>query len=145
MMNGALRIHSNWGEGMDRRPWMWGERFESAMRKAYHMRSRLFPYIYSSVRQCNTDMLPLLRGLYFENPDVEESYKYPTQFMLGDIILGAPVTEAGEGEDFTVSKEIYFPEGAEWYSLFTHKRYEGGKTVSIDVPLEESQMFVKGG
>lgn len=145
LLNAALRIHSCWGEGMDRRPWMWGERFENAMRDAYHLRSKLFPYIYSSVRQCNTDMLPLLRGLYYDHPDTEESYKRPTLFMFGDLILGAPVTEAGQGDDFVVNKEVYFPEGSEWYSLFNHKRYDGGSTVKIDVPLEESPVFVKGG
>lgn len=67
---------------MDRRPWLWGEREEKAMRRIYHMRSELMPYIYSSVRQCHTDMLPLNRGLYIEYPADKESYKHEEEFLL---------------------------------------------------------------
>lgn len=145
MLNSSLRIHSVAGADMDRRPWLWGERQEKAMRRAYHMRSQLMPYIYSSIYQCHDQMLPLNRGLYIDHPDCEESYRRPGQFMFGDLILGAPVTRAGEGEDFAVDQEVYFPEGADWYSLFTGKRYEGGSTCVVRTPLEESPVFVKGG
>lgn len=145
LLNSSLRIHSVVGKQNDRRPWLWGERQEKAMREVYHLRSRLMPYIYSSVRQCHTDMLPLLRGLYIDKPQSEESYKHPGQFMFGDLILGAPVTEAGTGDDYVVEKEVYFPEGNRWFSIFNNKAYEGGSTVSIATPLEESPVFVKGG
>lgn len=103
------------------------------------------PYIYSSVRQCHTDMLPLNRGLYIEQPEAEESYKHPGEFYFGDLILGAPVTEAGTGPDKTVEQEVWFPAGCNWYSLFTGKAYEGGKTATVSCTLEESPVFVKGG
>ena len=145
LLNSSLRIHSVTGENMDRRPWLWGEREENAMRRVYHLRSELMPYIYSSVRECHEDMLPLNRGLYIEYPDDEESYKRPGQFMFGDLILGAPVAEAGEGADMTVEKEVYFPGGQDWYSLFNGRRYAGGSTQIVSTPLEESPVFVKGG
>ena len=145
LLNSSLRIHSVVGKDMDRRPWLWGEREEKAMRAVYHLRSQLMPYIYSSVRQCHTDMLPLNRGLYIEAPDDENSYTHPGEFFFGDLILGAPVTEAGEGEDFTVEKNVYFPSGSRWYSLFTGKSYDGGTTQTVSTPPEESPVFVKGG
>lgn len=145
LLNSSLRIHSVSGKNMDRRPWLWGEREEKAMRRIYHLRSQLMPYVYSSVRQCHTDMLPLNQGLYIEQPEIEESYRHPDEFFFGDLILGAPVTEAGKGADFTVDKPVYFPEGNDWYSLFTGKRYAGGTTDTVPTPLEESPVFVKGG
>ena len=145
MLNSSLRIHSVVGEKMDRRPWLWGERQEKAMREAYHMRSRLMPYIYSSVRQCHTDMLPLMRGLYIDNPTDSMSYVRPGQYMFGDLILAAPVSRPGEGEDFVVNQEVYFPAGSDWYGLFNGKRYAGGTTDVVPTPLEESPVFVKGG
>lgn len=134
LLNSSLRIHSVVGEDMDRRPWLWGEKCENATRKIYHMRSRLMPYIYSSVRQCHTDALPLLRGLYFDRPDDDRSYQHDNQFLFGDLILGAPVTEAGEGEDYVVNKKVYFPEGDVWFDLFDHRKYDGGTSVSISTP-----------
>ncbi len=145
LLNSSLRIHSVVGEKNDRRPWLWGEREENAMRRIYHMRSELMPYIYSTVRQCYTDMLPLNRGLYIEWPDEEESYRHPGQFMYGDLIMGAPVTKAGSGPDFVVDQSVYFPQGCDWYSLFNGKCYAGGTTQVVPTPLEESPVFVKGG
>lgn len=145
LLNSSLRIHSVVGDNMDRRPWLWGEREENAMRAVYHLRSQLMPYIYSSVRQCHTDMLPLNRGLYIDRPDDEQSYLHPDQFMFGDLILGAPVTEAGNGPDFIVNKPVYFPAGNRWYSLFNGNSFEGGSTQTVSIPLEESPVFVKGG
>mgnify|MGYP002542384194 CR=1 FL=1 len=145
LLNSSLRIHSVVGDKMDRRPWLWGDRQEKAMRTIYHLRSQLMPYIYSSVRQCHAEMLPLNRGLYLERPETEESYKHPEEFLFGDLILGAPVTEAGKGPDFVVDKQVYFPEGNSWYSLFTGKKYEGGSKQIVSTPLEESPVFIKGG
>lgn len=145
LLNSSLRIHSVVGEKSDRRPWLWGEREEKAMRRVYHLRSQLMPYIYSSVRQCHTDMLPLNRGLYIEQPEEEASYQHPYEFYFGDLIQGAPVTEPGKGADRTVDQQVWFPAGCDWYSLFTGKRFQGGTTATVSCPLEESPVFVKGG
>ena len=92
LLNSSLRIHSVVGDKMDRRPWLWGEREEKAMRRIYHMRSELMPYIYSSVRQCHTDMLPLNRGLYIEYPADKESYKHEEEFPVSYTHLTLPTT-----------------------------------------------------
>ena len=145
LLNSSMRVHSVVSKDLDRRPWLWGEREEKVMRDAYRLRSRLMPYIYSSVRQCHTDMLPLIRGLYIENPTDSMSYVQPGEFMFGDLILGAPVTEPGKGPDLTVDKNVYFPAGQPWYSLYTNKKFEGGTSEVVPTPLEESPIFVKGG
>lgn len=145
LLNSSLRIHSVAGKDNDRRPWLWGKREENAMRTVYELRSQLMPYIYSSVRQCYTDMLPLNRGLYIEQPEIEESYKYPYEFYFGDLILGAPIFEPGVGEDKKVSRKIWFPAGDNWYSLFNGKCFEGGKIGEVECSLDESPVFVKGG
>lgn len=145
LLNSSLRIHSVVGDKMDRRPWLWGQREEKAMQRIYHLRSRLMPYIYSSVRQCHTDMLPLNRGLYIEYPVDKESYQHEGEFLFGDLILAAPVVQAGKGEDKVVEQPVWFPKGDDWYSLFTGNKYEGGKNAVVSCPLEESPVFVKGG
>jgi alpha-glucosidase (family GH31 glycosyl hydrolase) len=145
MLTSSLRIHSVNDEKLDRRPWLWGEEAEHAMRRAYHLRSRLMPYTYTSVRQCYTDMLPLNRGLYIEYPDREEAYRHPGQFLFGDLLLAAPVTSAGQGAEKTASQQVWLPDGCNWYHLFNGKAYTGGQIVTIDSPLNEFPLFVKGG
>ncbi|MDR1808947.1 MAG: DUF5110 domain-containing protein, partial [Prevotella sp.] len=145
LLNSSLRIHSVLDKDLDRRPWLWGEEAERAMRNIYHFRSELMPYIYSSVHQCYTDMLPLNRGMYIEYPDEETAYHVPAQFMFGDLLLGAPVTEAGKGEDKIVEQKVWLPAGNDWYHLFTHKKYAGGNEVTVESPLQYFPLFVKGG
>ena len=69
------------------------------------------PYIYSSVHQCYEDMIPLNRGLYLEYPSDEKAYQCPGEFLFGDLLLGAPVTMPGEGEQKLVSQEVWLPGG----------------------------------
>jgi alpha-glucosidase (family GH31 glycosyl hydrolase) len=144
LLNSSLRIHSVYDENLDRRPWLWGEEAEHAMRHVYHLRSQLMPYIYSSVHQCYTDMLPLNMGLYIEYPADEEAYRYPGQFMFGDLMLAAPVTSAGQGTEKVARQQVWFP-GGNWYHFFNGKPYEGGQTHTVESPLNEFPLFVKGG
>lgn len=145
LLSSSLRIHSVVGEKSDRRPWLWGKRQEAAMRRIYRLRAQLMPYIYSSVWQCHTDMLPLNRGLYIEHPLSDEAYRHSGEFYFGDLLIGAPVTQPGQGPDFTVEQQVWLPDSADWYSLFTHRGYAGGQTHTVSCPLEETAVFVKGG
>lgn len=145
LLNSSLRIHSVYDEKLDRRPWLWGDKAERAMKRIYHLRSQLMPYIYSSVHQCYASMLPLNRGLYLEHPAEEESYRHPGEFFFGDLLLGAPVTQCGVGEECRVRQEVWLPGGEEWYHFFSGKAYQGGQTVTVESPLDEFPLFVKGG
>jgi alpha-glucosidase (family GH31 glycosyl hydrolase) len=142
-LSAALRLHSC-GDDLDRRPWLWGEQFESAMRRAFVLRSELFPYLYSAVRQCYDSMLPLLRGMYLEYPDREEAYQFTGQYMLGDQILVAPITRAGKGKDLTVRQKIWFPEG-EWFHFSTGEKIVGNQVRQLAFGIDEIPIYVKGG
>ena len=47
-MSAALRSHSTRNAEMDRRPWAYPNWAEDSMRVSFHLRSELFPYIYTS-------------------------------------------------------------------------------------------------
>ncbi len=144
LLNSSLRIHSVLDKDLDRRPWLWGEKYEKAMRTIYHMRSQFMPYIYSSVRQCHTEMLPLNRCMYIDYSNSKEAYHYPCQFMFGDLLLGAPISSPGNAEGIAEQK-IWLPEGNCWYDLFTGQRYEGDQTITEKYELERFPLFIKGG
>lgn len=144
LLNSSLRIHSVLDKDLDRRPWLWGEKYENAMRTIYHMRSELMPYIYSSVRQCHTDMLPLNRCMYIDYSQENDAYQHPQQFMFGDLLLGAPITSPG-GEDGTAQQKVWLPAGAVWYDLFTGQRYEGQAIINEKYDINRFPLFAKGG
>lgn len=144
LLNSSLRIHSVLDKDLDRRPWLWGEKEEQAMRTIYHLRSQLMPYIYSSVRQCHTEMLPLNRCMYIDYSTDEKAYQNPQQFMFGDLLLGAPVTTPGN-EQGEAPQKVWLPVGELWYDLFTGQKYQGDTMLTATYPLERFPLLVKGG
>ena len=60
----ALRSHSTRKPDMDRRPWTYSRQAEDSMRLSFHLRSELFPYIYSSAWQSCAESVPLSRPMY---------------------------------------------------------------------------------
>ncbi|MDP4205661.1 MAG: glycoside hydrolase family 31 protein, partial [Bacteroidota bacterium] len=145
LTNSSLRIHSVYDSELDRRPWRWGKQAEDALKIIYHLRSKLMPYIYSSVYQCHNESLPLNRCMYIEHPKEEEAYQNPQQFMFGDLLLSAPIVSPGTGTNHMASQKVWFPAGNIWYNLFNNKAYEGGQTVNATADINEFPLFVKGG
>ena len=141
-MSPALRVHMNGVEGFDRRPWTWGEPYCSVMRDAFHLRSILMPYIYSSALESTLLSVPLLRPLYIDNSECEEAYNHPSTYMLGEGLLVSPVCKPCD-ENGVVESDVWLPDGI-WYDWFSGKRYEGGYH-KITNTLETFPLFVRAG
>ena len=90
-LSAALRVHSTKDARLDRRPWISGERETAAMRRMYHMRSELMPYIYSSVWQTHSTMVSLNRPMYIDYGSDERAYENEQEFLFGDILLAATI------------------------------------------------------
>lgn len=129
-LSAALRVHSTKDARLDRRPWISGERETAAMRRMYHMRSELMPYIYSSVWQTHSTMVSLNRPMYIDYGSDERAYENEQEFLFGDILLAAPIASPGEGADKTASQKVWFPAGDVWYDYFTHERFDGGRNAA---------------
>ena len=141
-LSASLRLHMNGVEGFDRRPWTWGEPYCSAMREAFHLRSRLFPYIYSAAYDSCKSALPFIRPLYYEDPECEEAYNSPTTYYLGRHLIVSPVVKPMEDGEKSVT-ELWLPEGR-WYDVFTNKGYDGGN-ITIENDLFSFPLFVREG
>lgn len=144
-VSAALRIHSEMAEDMDRRPWLWGEQAVNSMRKAYHFRAQLMPYIYSSVRETHSTMVPLSRPMYIDYGNDERSYQNPQQFLFGDLLLAAPITTPGKGSSLTSEQKVWFPGKDRWYDFFDGTLYKGGMETHISKDIDQFPLFVKGG
>jgi len=140
----ALRSHSTRSPEQDRRPWKYPEWAEDSMRISFHLRSVLFPYIYSSARQSNFDSIPLNRPMYIEYPGLEKSYRSPQQYFFGDAFLVAPVVSPGEGPGRVGVQTVWFPEGV-WYNWFTGERFDGEADVLVAADINEFPLYARGG
>jgi alpha-D-xyloside xylohydrolase len=107
-------------------------------RKVLEHRMRFIPYLYSSFAKYYFEGIPPFRALVMDYPTDENTYIIDNEYMMGDSILVAPVVES-EG-----SREVYLPEGS-WYDFWSNKKYEGGKSYTIEASLEIIPVFIKDG
>ena len=140
----VLRSHSTRDVQTDRRPWNYPTWAEDSMRLSFHLRSELFPYIYTSAAQSARETVPLDRPLYFDNPRVENAYHNAQEYQLGDNILVAPIVTAGVGPGHVASQTVWFPSGS-WYNYFTGERYTGGTDALVAADINEFPLYVRGG
>jgi len=138
----ALRLHSMNQPQLDKRPWSYPKEIEDSMRVSFHLRSRLFPYTYSSVWQTHDQTLPLVRPLYLEYPDDDRAYHNPQEYLYGDSLLVAPIVSSGPKH--VSLQKVWFPEGA-WYSLFDGSKHAGPSEAEFSADLSSFPVFARGG
>ena len=140
----VLRSHSSRDALTDRRPWNYPIWAENSMRVAFHLRSELFPYLYTSAAQSARDTVPLNRPLYLDNPKSENAYHNAQEFLLGDNVLAAPIVSAGVGPGHVGTQTVWFPPGT-WYDRFTGERFIGGEDVLVAADIDEFPLYIRGG
>ena len=133
-----FRTHSS-GDHGDKEPWTFEEKYTKIIKKFIELRYRLMPYIYTSFWQYATTGIPMLRSLHLVAQDDPESFYREEEFMLGDSLLIAPISEAGK-----TTKKVYLPEG-NWYNYWTNECIKGKQELTVDAPLEIIPLFIKEG
>ncbi|MCG8406392.1 MAG: glycoside hydrolase family 31 protein [Phycisphaerales bacterium] len=139
-----LRTHTTKNPDAERRIWKFPPDVFEAARKAFHLRYALIPYIYTMARKCYDTGLPLCRPLYYEWPDLEESYRHSDQYMFGDDFLVAPVVEPADPSSGCAMAKVWLPPG-HWTNWFTGRAYEGPTYARLLVPLDEIPLFARSG
>jgi alpha-glucosidase (family GH31 glycosyl hydrolase) len=132
-----LRLHSDHGY---RLPWQYGPRAERIASGFLRLREALIPYLYTAARAAHDSGLPIARPMYLGWPDAAAAYRFDGQYMLGDELLVAPVTEPGS----RATKRVWFPPGR-WTDVFTGEVHQGGRSERLRVPLERMPVFARAG
>lgn len=135
-----FRTHATKDSRIERQIWKFAN--FPTMREAVKLRYALFPYIYTMARQTYDTGVSICRPLYYEFPDAEEAYTYENEYMFGDNILVAPITEASTNGVST--KEIWFPEG-NWWSASTNELIEGPCVKTMQFSQAQIPYFFRQG
>lgn len=151
-----------------------GEPVYDAIEKMIRLRYRLIPYLYSTAWQVTKNNDSYMRPLFADFAADKKVWNMTDEFMFGRSILAAPIvnpqyteekvirTDAmtgwdrkevnsekvnSEKLDWTATKSAvkYLPKGATWYDFWTNKKYQGGKTVTLETSLDRVPMFVRAG
>jgi alpha-glucosidase (family GH31 glycosyl hydrolase) len=143
-LSAALRSHSTRSPEMDRRPWTYPAWAERSMRTAFHLRSEWFPYLYTCAAQACRETFPFIRPMYLAEPEADDAYRNPQQFMLGDALLVAPIAEPGIGPRRLARQAVWLPKGL-WHDVFTGERFEGPVERLAVAEIGEFPLYVRGG
>ena len=127
-------------------------RFYDALLAANRLRYRLMPYIYSLAGAVWREDATMMRMLAFDFPQDNRACNSRDQFMFGKSVMVCPVMEPmyfEEGsrplEGTAKSRFVYLPEGTDWYDFHTGEKYQGGRTVEADAPIERIPIYVRAG
>jgi alpha-glucosidase (family GH31 glycosyl hydrolase) len=126
----------------DRTPWNIAERTGeprvlATYRRYARLRERLVPYLAGQARDAVAGARPLMRALFFDWPADACVWEHPFQYMLGDDLLVAPVTEPGVKE-----WTIYLPAGG-WVDAWTGEVFAGPSSIVRRVPIDEIPVFIR--
>ena len=107
------------------------------------LRQAMLPFLYSASVKTAEQGLALIEPVYYGWPEEEEAYQCPGQYLFGQQMIAAPVTEHS-GPDGMVTKDVWLPEGT-WTDLFTGDVYEGGGWRKMTRGLEAFPLLLKEG
>ncbi|MEO6749519.1 MAG: TIM-barrel domain-containing protein [Casimicrobiaceae bacterium] len=129
-----MRMH---GIG-EREPWAFGGPAEAIARKWLAFRYRLIPYLETVIAEATRTGMPVMRAMPLAFADTTLLRTFDTQFMCGDTLLVAPITQANGSVD------VALPSGA-WYDLNTRQRFAGKQVLRYTAPLDQFPVFGREG
>ena len=106
-------------------------------RDAILLHERLWPYLMKQVARAVATGEPIMKPIFFNYPDDQQSYAINDEWLYGDSLLAAPVLS-----DVT-SRNIHVPAGR-WYDVRQHCVLDGPANLqNYPVTLADVPMFVK--
>lgn len=74
--------------------------------------------------------LPLIRPLYYLNPNEEDAYKFPGEFWFGSELVVAPITVPRDELTLLGAVAAWLPPG-DWVDFFSGRTYRGGRQLVL--------------
>ncbi|MBN2590787.1 MAG: DUF5110 domain-containing protein [Sedimentisphaerales bacterium] len=128
-----------------------GDKVYDAIEKYINLRYSLLPYIYSTSWDITANQSSMMRALVMDFASDKQALNINDEYMFGKSILVCPVTEgmysSNMQENFSTvkSRNLYLPEGAEWFDFWTGETIKGGQTISKETPIDIMPLYVKAG
>ena len=125
-------------------PWLQSDAAATQAGRFLRLRASLVPYLYSLAHGAHAEGTPLCKPMYIDFPQLEQAYDFKNQYILGQHLLVAPITEPAEEGSTETTKEIWFPPGT-WTDLFTGRIVEGPSLLNYPASLDTMPVFARAG
>jgi alpha-glucosidase (family GH31 glycosyl hydrolase) len=139
-----LRTHTTKNPDAERRIWAYPEPYSDLMRECFAQRYALQPYIYTEARKTYDTGIAFLHPLYYDWPEAPEAYAAKKEYMFGDSILAAPITQPLAKDSQLAAVSVWLPPG-DWIEWGSGARFEGPVTVQRSFSLSQIPLYVKAG
>ncbi|MBQ8072379.1 MAG: hypothetical protein IJ231_01310 [Clostridia bacterium] len=112
-------------------------------REFLRMRHAMLPFLYTASRRTAEEGLALIEPMYYGWPEEPDAYACPGQYLFGQQMIAAPITEK-TAPCGTAVKDVWLPEGS-WVDVFTGSRYRGGGWRRMVRGLDRFPLLLKEG
>jgi len=115
-------------------------RTKALAKVSIELRYRLLPYNYNLAFENNQKGAPLMRPLFFAEPENKSLQSNSETYLWGNDFLITPITFAKKKY-----QKVYFPKKSNWFDFYTDEKIKGGDTKNIQTVKEYIPTYVRGG
>lgn len=123
--------------GGDNEIWSFGAENYEILKELVLLRNRLKPYICHYMEIASTEGKPIMRPMFFDYYDDSVCYELEDQYMFGEDILFAPITEQG-----CTKRNVYLPKG-QWVNVNSKQIYDGQQWITCSASIDQFIAFVR--
>ncbi|XP_011882286.1 PREDICTED: lysosomal alpha-glucosidase-like [Vollenhovia emeryi] len=117
-----------------------GDLVVQSSKNSLRIRYRLLPYLYTLLFRAHKFGETVVRPLFFEFTDDQQTYDIDTQFLWGSAFMINPVLEEDK-----IEIAVYVPRGL-WYDYYTLKSFFSiGKHFTLPAPIDTIPLLIRGG
>ncbi|MBE7720763.1 glycoside hydrolase family 31 protein [Lacrimispora indolis] len=124
--------------GADNEVWSFGEEAYEICRTYLQLRNRMKPYIAELMEAAHRKGTPVMRPLFYDFPEDQQSWEVEDEYLFGPDVLVAPILYADMR-----NRKVYLPKGSIWKDYWTGETMEGGRTIEADAPLHRLPVFTR--
>ncbi|MDE7326995.1 MAG: alpha-xylosidase [Lachnospiraceae bacterium] len=118
------RLHSSKSDIFSKMPSAYKNGAGEIAKKFLRLRHAMLPFLYSAACGTAEKGLALIEPMYYAYPEQKEAYECGGEYLFGQQLIVAPVTEKGDASGMAVT-EVWLPEGR-FTDIFTGDQYAGG-------------------
>ncbi len=139
-----MRLHSTSSAFFNKEPWTIEEPYHTVMQEFLRLRHRLVPYLYTENYRAYKEDKPLVRPMYYDNPDNADAYSVGSEYGYGEELLVGAITEPVDEGLKLGSVNMLIPEGR-YADILTGRVYKGGKRRKLYRDINAIPVLMKEG
>lgn len=139
-----MRLHSSNGHFNGKEPWNYNVISEAVMKRYLRLRHELIPYLYTMNYYASKKGQPLVRPMYYLEPETAEAYKAANEYYFGTELIVCPITKPMDRKARAACVFVWLPEGL-WFDFFERRVYRGGRNLTLYRDIENIPVLAKAG